>query len=231
VARIWREHGIQPWRAAGLRFSTDPELEAKVVDIVALHLDPPENAVVLCVDEESQIQALDRSVPVLPMAPHLIERRSSDHVRNGTTTLFAAPNTATGKVTARCQPCRRHGEFLVFLRQVARVYPGLELHLVMDNYAAQKHPGAKDWLEVNPRTHVHSTPTYASWMNMVEIFFGIAERQAVRRGPVASVRELTTTIRRFIDHYDTDCQPFTWTKTADQILRKATRPTTSETRH
>ena len=231
VARIWREHGIQPWRSESFRFSTDPQLEAKVVDVVGLYLDPPANAVVLCVDEKSQIQALDRSAPVLPMQPHLIERRSPDYVRNGTTTLFAALNTATGKITARCQSRHRHQEFLVFLRQVARAYPDVELHLVMDNYAAHKHAEVSKWLEANPRISVHFTPTHASWMNMVEIFFGIVQRQAIRRGTFRSVRELTTTIRRFIDTYNKTCKPFSWTKPADQILKKAKRPTPSETRH
>ncbi len=231
IARVWREHGIQPWRAGGFRFSTDPLLEAKVVDVVGLYLDPPENAVVLCVDEKSQIQALDRTAPVLPMKPHLIERRSPDYVRNGTTTLFAALNTATGKITARCQPRHRHEEFLTFLRQVARAYPDVELHLVMDNYATHKHAAVKDWLAANPPVTFHFTPTHASWMNMVEIFFGIAERQAIRRGTFESVRDLTGAIRRFIDHYNKDCQPFTWTKTSEQILKKAKRPDTSNTRH
>ena len=199
--------------------------------MAGLYLDPPENAIVLGVDEKLQIQALDRTAPVLPMQPHLIERRSPDYVRNGTTTLFAALNTATKKITARCQSRHRHQEFLVFLRQVARAYPEVELHLVMDNYAARKHPEVKKWLAANPRIHVHFTPTHAYWMNMVEIFFGIAERQAIRRGTFRSVRELTTAIRRFIDSYNKTCQPFAWTKTPGQILTKAKRPTTSETRH
>lgn len=231
IARVWREHGIQPWRSEGFRFSTDPLLEAKVVDVVGLYLDPPENAVVLCVDEKSQIQALDRTAPVLPMKEHLIERRSPDYVRNGTTTLFAALNTATGKITARCQPRHRHEEFLIFLRQVARAYPDVELHLVMDNYATHKHAAVKEWLAANPRVTFHFTPTHASWMNMVEIFFGIAERQAIRRGTFKSVRDLTGAIRRFIDNYNKDAQPFTWTKTSEQILKKAKRPDTSNTRH
>src|SRR3954462_1610084 len=163
VATIWREAGVQPWRAESFRFSTDPELEAKVVDVVGLYLDPPENAVVLCVDEKSQIQALDRTAPVLPTQPHLIEKRSHDYVRqldqDGTTTLFAALDIATGKVTSRCQNRHRHEEFLVFLRQVARAYPAIELHLVMDNYAAHKQHAVKAWLAVNPRVHVHFTPT------------------------------------------------------------------------
>jgi transposase len=231
IAKAWRAYGIQPWRSGSFRFSTDPQLEAKVVDVVGLYLDPPENAVVLCVDEKSQVQALERAAPVLPMQPHLIERRSHDYLRHGTTTLFAALNIATGQVTARCQPRHRNQEFLVFLRQVARAYPEGELHLVMDNYAAHKHPAVKAWLAANPRIRVHFTPTHASWMNLVEVWFSIAERQAIHRGSYRSVRELTTAIRAFIDGWNDRAHPFTWTKTADDILAKAKRPTTSNTAH
>jgi len=231
VATIWREAGVQPWRAESFRFSTDPELEAKVVDVVGLYLDPPENAVVLCVDEKSQIQALDRTAPVLPMQPHLIERRSHDYIRHGTTTLFAALEIATGKVTSRCQDRHRHEEFLVFLRQVARAYPGVQLHLVMDNYAAHKHPEVKAWLEANPRVHVHYTPTHASWMNLVEVWFSIAERQAIHRGTFTSVRDLTRKIRKFVDGWNARSHPFTWTRTADEVLTKANRKKTSDAEH
>ena len=231
IAKAWRAYGIQPWRSGSFRFSTDPQLEAKVVDVVGLYLDPPENAVVLCVDEKSQVQALERAAPVLPMQPHLIERRSHDYLRHGTTTLYAALNIATGQVTARCQPRHRNQEFLVFLRQVARAYPEGELHLVMDNYAAHKHPAVKAWLAANPRIRVHFTPTHASWMNLVEVWFSIAERQAIHRGSYRSVRELTTAIRAFIDGWNDRAHPFTWTKTADDILAKAKRPTTSNTAH
>src|SRR4051794_3985895 len=231
VATIWREAGIQPWRAESFRFSTDPELEAKVVDVVGLYLDPPENAVVLCVDEKSQIQALDRTAPVLPMQPHLIERRSHDYIRHGTTTLFAALDIATGKVTSRCQGRHRHEEFLIFLRQVARAYPGVQLHLVMDNYAAHKHPEVKAWLEANPRVHVHYTPTHASWMNLVEVWFSIAERQAIHRGTFTSVRDLTRKIRKFVDGWNARSHPFTWTRTADEVLTKANRKKTSDAEH
>ncbi len=164
IAKAWRDHGIQPWRSGSFRFSTDPQLEAKVIDVVGLYLNPPENAVVLCCDEKSQVQALERAAPVLPMQPHLIERRSHDYIRHGTTTLFAALNIATGKVTARTAPRHRHQEFLTFLRQLARAYPGVDLHLVMDNYAAHKHAEVTAWLAANPRVHVHFTPTHASWM-------------------------------------------------------------------
>jgi transposase len=228
VARAWREYGVQPWRAETFKFSTDPELVAKVTDVVGLYLAPPQNAVVLCVDEKSQIQALDRTAPMLPMQPGLPERRTHDYVRHGTSTLFAALDIATGKVTGTCLPRHRHQEFLRFLRQVARAYPRQQLHLVMDNYAAHKHPRVKAWLASNPRIRVHYTPTSASWMNLVEVWFGIIERQAIHRGTFTSVRDLTTKIRAFIDGWNTRCHPFTWTKTADQILTKANRQKTSD---
>jgi transposase len=231
VASIWRDAGIQPWRAASFRFSTDPELVAKVVDVVGLYLAPPQNAVVLCCDEKSQIQALDRSAPVLPMAPHLVERRSHDYIRHGTTTLFAALEIATGTVTAALKPRHRHSEFLAFLQQVARAYPEVELHLVMDNYAAHKHPTVQAWLAANPRIHVHFTPTHASWMNLVEVWFSIAERQAIHRGTFTSVKDLNRKIREFIDGWNDRAHPFTWTKTADQILAKANRQKTSNAGH
>ena len=235
VAAVWREAGIQPWRAESFRFSTDPELVAKVTDVVGLYLNPPENAIVLSIDEKSQIQALDRTQPVLPTQPHLIERRSHDYVRHGTTTLFAALEIATGKVTAACKPRHRQTEFLTFLRQVARAYPddgtGRELHLVMDNYAAHKAPTVKAWLAANPRIVVHFTPTHASWMNLVEVWFSIIERQAIHRGTYGSVKDLNAKIRQFIDGWNDRAHPFVWTKTADQILKKANRQTTSNAGH
>ena len=240
VARAWRAYGIKPWRAESFRFSTDPELVGKVTDICGLYLAPPENAIVLCVDEKSQIQALDRTVPVLPMQPGLIERRSHDYYRHGTSTLFAALDIATGQVTAALKPRHRNTEFLAFLKQVERTYRGVvdeitgqpvELHLVMDNYAAHKHPAVRDWLETNPRFKVHFTPTHASWMNLVEVWFGIVERQAIRRGVFKSVRDLNTKIRTFIDGWNDRAHPFVWTKTAEEVLSKANRPTTSNPRH
>ena len=231
VARAWRDYGVQPWRAQTFKFSTDPELVAKVSDVVGLYLAPPENAVVLCVDEKSQIQALDRTAPMLPMQPGLPERRTHDYVRHGTTTLFAALEIATGKITGRCQPRHRHQEFLRFLKQVARAYPGVELHLVMDNYAAHKRIEIRDWLAANPRVHVHFTPTSASWMNLVEVWFGIIQRQAIHRGTFGSVKDLTGAIRAFIDGWNDRAHPFVWTKPADQILAKANRQKTSTTEH
>jgi transposase len=231
VARAWRDYGVQPWRAQTFKFSTDPELVAKVSDVVGLYLAPPENAVVLCVDEKSQIQALDRTAPMLPMQPGLPERRTHDYVRHGTTTLFAALEIATGKITGRCQPRHRHQEFLRFLKQVTRAYPDVELHLVMDNYAAHKRIEIRDWLAANPRVHVHFTPTSASWMNLVEVWFGIIERQAIHRGTFGSVKDLTGAIRAFIDGWNDRAHPFAWTKPADQILAKANRQKTSTTEH
>ncbi len=179
VATAWREYGVQPWRCETFKFSTDPELVAKVTDVVGLYLEPPKNAIVLCVDEKSQIQALDRTAPMLPMQPGLPQRRTHDYKRHGTSTLFAALEIATGKVTAACKPRHRHTEFLAFLKQVARAYPptseGTELHLVMDNYAAHKKAEVRDWLAANPRIHVHFTPTSGSWLNLVEVWFGIIE--------------------------------------------------------
>jgi transposase len=231
VARAWREYGIQPWRAETFKFSTDPELVAKVTDVVGLYLAPPENAVVLCIDEKSQIQALDRTAPMLPMQPGMCERRTHDYRRHGTTTLFAALEIATGRVTGHCLPRHRHQEFLRFLRQITRAYPGVELHLVMDNYAAHKHPAVRAWLAANPRVKVHFTPTSASWLNLVECWFSIIERQAIHRGSYASVSDLNRRIRAFIDGWNQRAHPFTWTKTADQILAKADRKKTSDAAH
>jgi transposase len=231
VARIWRTWDLQPWRVETFKFSTDPQLEAKVRDVVGLYLNPPENAVVLCIDEKSQVQALQRTAPILPLRPGLPEKASHDYVRHGTTTLFAALEVATGKVTDACYPRHRHEEFLHFLKQVARAYPRATLHLVVDNYATHKHPDVQAWLSKNPRITLHFTPTSGSWLNMVEIFFGIITRQAIRRGTYTSVKHLIAAIETFIDGWNERCQPFTWTKTADQILTKATRTKTSNTRH
>jgi transposase len=167
VARIWRKWGLQPWRRETFKFSTDPQLEAKVRDVVGLYLAPPEKAVVLSIDEKSQIQALDRTAPILPMRPGLPEKATHDYVRHGTTTLFAALEIATGKITDACYPRHRSDEFLLFLKQVAKAYPRVKLHLVVDNYATHKHPTVQAWLAKNPRITMHFTPTSGSWMNMV----------------------------------------------------------------
>jgi transposase len=232
VARAWKDYGVQPWRSHTFKFSTDPELVAKVHDVVGLYLAPPEDAIVLSIDEKSQIQALDRTAPILPLQPGLPEKRTHDYVRHGTSTLFAALEVATGKVTAACRPRHRHQEFLRFLKQVAAAYPTGNLHLIMDNYVTHKRPGVKAWLVANPRISVHFTPTSGSWLNLVEVFFGIIDRQAIRRGTFGSVKDLNAKIRAFIDAWNADrAHPFAWTKTANEILRRANRPKTSETRH
>ncbi|WP_344808941.1 IS630 family transposase, partial [Microlunatus ginsengisoli] len=218
-------------QAETFKFSTDPELVGKVTDVVGLYLAPPANAVVLCVDEKSQVQALDRTQKVLPMQPDHAEQRTHDYVRHGTTTLFAALEIATGKVTGLCKQRHRHQEFLAFLKHVARAYPEVELHLVMDNYATHKRVEVRDWLAANPRIHVHFTPTSGSWLNLVEVWFGIIERQAIRRGTFRSVRELTGKIRDFINGWNNRRHPFIWTKTPNQILTKIERKKTSLTRH
>ena len=189
VAKVWREYGLQPWRRETFKFSTDPQLEAKVRDVARLYLNPPGKAVVLCIDEKSQVQALERTAPALPLRPGVPEKATHDYIRHGTTTLFAALETATGKVTSACYPRHRHEEFLSFLRQVAKTYPRRQLHIVTDNYGTHKHQDVTAWLEKNPRITLHFTPTSASWLNMVEIFFGIITRQAIRRGSFTSVKE------------------------------------------
>jgi transposase len=231
VARTWREWKLQPWRVQTFKFSTDPELDAKVRDVVGLYLNPPERAVVLSLDEKSQVQALDRTAPILPMRPGIPAKQTHDYLRHGTTTLFAALEIATGRVVDACYPRHRHQEFLRFLKQVAKAYPRVKLHVVCDNYATHKHPAVKAWLARNPRITLHFTPTSGSWLNMVEIFFGIITKQAIRRGTFTSVADLIAAIRRFIDGWNDRCQPFVWTKDADTILAKANRKATSGTRH
>lgn len=231
VARAWRKYGIKPWRRETFKFSTDPELEAKVRDVVGLYLDPPENAIVLCVDEKSQIQALNRTAPILPLRPGLPEKATHDYKRNGTTTLFAALEVATGKVTDQCYDRHGKAEFLDFMKKVARAYPGDRLCVVVDNYHTHKHADITDWLAKNPRISLHFTPTSGSWLNLVEVFFGIITRQAIRRGSFDSVRQLVTAIERFISGWNDRAHPFAWTKTADQILPHATRQRDSDARH
>src|SRR5204863_9361095 len=205
-------------RAESFKFSTDPQLEAKVRDVIGLYLNPPDKAVVLCVDEKPQAQALERTAPVLPLRPGVPEKRSHDYVRHGTTTLFAALEVATGKVTDACYPRHRHEEFLRFLRQVTKAYPRRKLHIVVDNYGTHNHPDVRAWLAKHPRITLHFTPTSGSWLNMVEVFFSIITRQAIRRGGFTSVKDLIAAIETFIDGWNDRCHPFTWTRSADEIL-------------
>src|SRR6201981_4600 len=177
VADVWREWGLQPWRTESFKFSTDPALEAKVRDVIGLYLNPPDKAVVLCVGEKPQTQALERKAAVLPARPGVPEKRSHDYIRHGTTSLFAALEAATGKVTGACYPQHRHQEFLAFLRQVAKAYPRRKLHIVCDNYGTHTHPDVRAWLTKNPRITLHFTPASGSWLNLVEVFFSIITRQ------------------------------------------------------
>ena len=224
VARIWHRFGVQPWRAQTFKFSTDPQLEAKVRDVVGLYLHPPEKAVVLCVDEKPQIQALQRTAPTLPVRPGHPAAASFDYVRHGTTTLFAALEVATGKVTEACTERHRHQEFLAFLKQIAAAYPRRDLHVVVDNLATHKHPAVRSWLERHRRVTLHFTPTSGSWLNLVEAFFSIITRQALRRGNFPTVADLIAAIERFITAWNDRCAPFTWTKDPDTVIAKATDP-------
>jgi transposase len=231
VWRIWREYGLKPHPTQTFKFSTDAELVEKIRDIVGLYLNPPEQAVVLCVDEKSQIQALARIQPILPLRPGLPECRTHDYVRHGTATLFAALEVATGKVTEECFERHRHQEFLRFLKRVTKAYPRGHLHIVLDNYGTHTHPVVNAWLERHPRIHLHFTPTSASWLNMVKIIFGIITKKAIRRGSFASVRDRVQTIRRFIDAWNERCEPFVWTKGADESITRSMHKKTSLTRH
>ena len=219
IHRIWQAFGLQPHRSETFKLSADPLFVDKVRDIIGLYLDPPERALVLCVDEKSQIQALDRTQPLLPMRPGQVERRTHDYMRHGTTTLFAALDIATGKVIGQCFPRHRSREFLSFLRSLeARVPDDLDVHLVMDNYATHKTPAIQRWLAGHPRWHVHFTPTGASWLNQVERFFAALTEKQLRRGVHRSTQELEQAIRDYIDTVNANPKPFKWTKSADDIL-------------
>lgn len=221
VHRIWKGLGLQPHRTETFKYSTDPDLVPKVIDIVGLYLKPPQNALVLCVDEKSQIQALDRTQPVLPLRPGQAERHTHDYKRHGTACLFAALNIATGRVLADCKPRHRHQEFLAFLKRIDQEYPDGDIHLILDNYSTHKHQKVQKWLEKHPRYHLHFTPTSASWMNQVETWFSILHNQSLKRGVFRSVDALVESIRRFIEAWNEGAKPFVWTKTAEQILEKA----------
>jgi putative transposase len=221
---VWRAFGIQPHRQKHFKLSTDPFFVEKVRDIVGLYLNPPDKAMVLCADEKSQIQALDRTQPMLPLGLGYVEGVTHDYVRHGTTTLYAALDIASGQVLTRCTPRHRHKEFLQFLRQIETQVPqDLDIHLVVDNYATHKHPKVRLWLAARPRYHVHYTPTYASWLNQVEIWFNLITQRAIRRGSFQSVNHLILQIERFVEQYNAQCQPFVWTATADSILEKIKR--------
>lgn len=224
ISRIWRAFGLQPHRQETFKLSTDPMFVDKVRDIVGLYLDPPLKAMVLCVDEKSQIQALDRTQPILPLAPGLPERRTHDYMRHGTTTLFAALDIATGEVIGELHRRHRSSEFLTFLRTIeANVPSDLDIHLVMDNYGTHKTPKVKSWFARHPRFHVHFTPTSASWINQVERWFATLTEKQIRRGTHRSTRQLELDIRNYLAHYNEEPRPFSWTKSADEILGSVER--------
>jgi len=224
VSRVWRAFGLQPHRTETFKLSTDPLFIDKVRDIVGLYLNPPAKALVLCVDEKSQIQALDRTQPVLPLAPGVAQRRTHDYMRHGTTTLFAALDMATGKVIGELHRRHRATEFLQFLRTIdANVPEALEVHLVMDNYGTHKTPSVRNWLARHPRFHAHFTPTSASWLNMVERWFGLLSEKQIKRGTHRSTIELEQAIRQYLAIHNQKPHPFVWTKTADEILASVAR--------
>ena len=224
VHRLFQAFAVQPHRTRSFKLSTDPFFVEKVRDIVGLYLNPPDHALVLCVDEKSQIQALNRTQPLLPMGLGYVEGVTHDYVRHGTTTLFAALDMATGTVFAECKPRHRHQEFLNFLRDLNACVPAeLDLHLIVDNYATHKHAKVRAWLAQHPRFHVHYTPTYSSWLNQVERWFGLITQHAIRRGSFRSVKELVAKIDAFVQHYNRSSRPFVWTATADSILQKIAR--------
>ena len=224
VHRYMNLFGLQPHRQRTFKLSNDPFFIEKLRDVVGLYLNPPDNALVLCVDEKSQIQALERSQPILPLGLGYVEGVTHDYYRHGTTTLFAALDVANGTVISQCKPRHRHQEFLAFLRHIEASVPGhLDVHLIVDNYSTHKHAKVRAWLARRPRFHVHYTPTYASWLNQVERWFGIITQQAVRRGSFRSVAELKRRINEFVENYNQHPRPFMWTATSDSILAKLER--------
>jgi transposase len=224
IQRIWKAFGLEPHRSETFKLSNDPQFVEKVRDIVGLYLDPPQRALVLCVDEKTQIQALDRSQPVLPMRPGQAERRSHDYFRHGTTSLFAALDAKTGKVLGGLHHRHRSVEFRKFLDAIDAAVPvGLDVHLILDNYGTHKTALIRRWLAKRPHYHVHFTPTGASWINLVERFFALLTEKQIRRGIHRSTRELEQAIRHYLHTYNQNAKPFIWTKTADQILASVAR--------
>ena len=224
VGRIWARNGLKPHRSQSFKLSNDKHFEEKLEDIVGLYLSPPEHAVVFCCDEKSQIQALDRTQPGLPLKKGRCQTMTHDYKRNGTTSLFAALEVATGKVVGKCMDKHRHEEWLKFLRLIEKSAPaGKEIHIICDNYATHKHDKVKTWLEKRPRIHVHFTPTSASWLNMVERFFRDLTEKCVRRGAFRSVEELERAILEYIEAHNEDPAPFIWTAGASDILEKVKR--------
>lgn len=223
VHRIWKAHALQPHRVETFKFTTDPNAEAKIRDIVGLYLNPPTNAVVVSLDEKTQIQALERTQPILPLRPNLPARQTHDYRRHGLTSLFAALEVASGKVIGECTERHTGTDFLRFLKVVNRRFRNRELHVILDNSSTHSTPDVKAWLDVHPNIRFHFTPTGASWLNMIEAWFGILTRRSVRRGSFVSVKGLVRHIRDYIDHWNEHPTPFVWTKRPAEIIRKAVR--------
>ena len=222
IHRIWKTHNLKPHRIETFKFTNDPNAEKKIRDVVGLYLHPPKRAVVISIDEKTQIQALDRTQPLLALRPGLPARQTHDYRRNGLTSLYAALDVARGTVVGECSARHTAVDFLRFLRKVARRFRG-ELHVVLDNSSTHKTPEVNAWLEKHPRIHFHFTPTGASWLNLIEAWFSILTRKSIRRGSFSSVRALIRHIQDFLDHWNEDPVPFVWTKSADEIIRKAVR--------
>jgi transposase len=224
VGRIWAEAGLKPHIVRTFKVSNDPQFEEKVTDIVGLYLNPPDRALVLCVDEKSQVQALDRTQPGLPLKKGRAETMTHDYKRHGTTTLFAALDVKSGLVIGECKPRHRAREFIQFLKQIDRcVQDHLDVHLVLDNYATHKTPAVEAWLARHKRFKLHFTPTSASWLNLVERFFAEITRKRIRRGVFTSVADLEAAIHDYLDHHNANPKPFVWTKTAAAVLAKERR--------
>jgi len=223
IGRIWRAFGLQPHRTDTFKLSTDPLFIEKVRDVVGLYLSPPERAIVLCVDEKSQVQALNRTQPLLPLGPGQAERGTHDYERNGVTSLFAALNVATGEVIGKCHSRHRQQEFIKFLDHIDATLvkePGTSIHLVMDNYGTHKTPKVKRWFQRHPEYHLHFIPTSSSWLNQVERFFAAITEKRIRRGSFRSVKDLEKAIKEYLDNHNKDPKPFVWTATADKILNR-----------
>jgi transposase len=220
IAKLWRAEGLQPHRSGTFKVSRDPAFAEKVADVVGLYLDPPGGAVVLSIDEKTQIQALDRTQPLLPIDFGKAEQRTHDYKRHGVTNLFAALNVGTGEVLGQCRPSRNGAEFLAFLKRATAPHKGREIHVVLDNLSTHTTPEVKAWLENNPHVTLHFTPVGSSWLNMVETWFGLITKQSIRRGTFTSVSALINQIRAYIEHWNTRAEPFTWTATTDEILAK-----------
>jgi transposase len=220
VAKLWRDNRLRPHRQGTFKVSRDPEFAEKVANIVGLYLDPPGGAVVLSLDEKTGIQALDRTQPLLPIAFDVTEKRTHDYVRHGTTNLFAALNVGTGEVLGECHPTRDGANFLAFLKNAVKPHAGRQVHVVLDNLSTHTTPEVMAWLDKNPHVQFHFTPKGASWVNQVEIWFGLITRQSIRRGTFTSVKVLIGQIRDYITHWNTNPKPFVWTATADEILAK-----------